>query len=445
MKRIISFVTLICILVALSSCSADKQVSSSDTERVNEATEENTVETNVQTESEAESESDEADQTETEDEFVPTVFEPIPPIEAQVPDHLQNIEGLRWHLAPGSIEGEILSDGASITRNDHLEILGYNIAILDDGSYAVYNLDGEMVAWDDENITFGEWHPYFQFSSLDSQYLDPLTNMTVYDSQLGIGGLDMYNKYLLDEDTGVIYEYYVESYKEIGDDISAVVVCGDYDETKNYPKWVQTGKYGIASEGKLVIPCEYDNGTAFDEFGIAALEKKGKWAYFDREGNQLTDFIYEETGRNYGFYFALDVAEADLPCPGASSYGYIAVCRDGKYGYIDLEGNIVIDCIFDDARGVCDGKAWVKTAEGWGVIELEDYVPLYDEEAAKELLTSCYELYFGCEIQGAEPCYDYSEYYGTKAYFFNIVTQNANGDKFEYLCAVTHEGVVWVI
>lgn len=445
MKSLISLITILCILAAFSSCTAEKEVSKG-TENVSKAVTQSTAETEEQTEAVTDSEvSETTEPDEQEDEFVPTVFEPIPPNEREVPEYLRNIEGLRWHLAPGSIEGEILPDGASVHRDDYLEIFGYSIATLDDGSYAIYNLDGEMVAWDDENITFGEWHPYFQFSSLDSQYLDPLTNMTVYDSQLGIGGLDMYNKYLLDEDTGVIYEYYVESYEEIGDDISAVVVCGDYDETKNYPKWVQTGKYGIASEGKLVIPCEYDNGTAFDEFGIAALEKKGKWAYFDREGNQLTDFIYEETGRNYGFYFALDVAEADLPCPGASSYGYIAVCRDGKYGYIDLQGNTVIDCIFEDARAVCDGKAWVKTIEGWGVIELEGYVPLYDEEAAKELLTSGYEFLNNQTVISAEPCYDHSEYYGTKVYFFNIVIQNANGNNFEYLCAVTHEGVVWII
>ena len=55
--------------------------------------------------------------------------------------------------------------------------------------------------------------------------------------------------------------------------------------------------------------------------------------------------------------------------PFCATEGYIAAKKDGKCGYLDLDGNIVVPFgVFDDVRPVHNGKAWVKFNGKWGVI-----------------------------------------------------------------------------
>ena len=49
---------------------------------------------------------------------------------------------------------------------------------------------------------------------------------------------------------------------------------------------------------------------------------------------------------------------------------YLPVCKDGKWGLIDVNGNEVLTCQFEDITSVYDGKAWAKQNGKWGVIEL---------------------------------------------------------------------------
>lgn len=60
--------------------------------------------------------------------------------------------------------------------------------------------------------------------------------------------------------------------------------------------------------------------------------------YVDEDGNVIASGY--ETG--YPFY-----------------EGYAAVKKDGKWGYIDTSGNVVVDFVFDKATPLYDGKAWV--------------------------------------------------------------------------------------
>lgn len=62
------------------------------------------------------------------------------------------------------------------------------------------------------------------------------------------------------------------------------------------------------------------------------------------------------------------LAEAASFC---ATEGYIALNDNGKYFYIDTEGNFVTDRIFDDVRPVHYGLAWVKYHGKWGVIALD--------------------------------------------------------------------------
>ena len=58
--------------------------------------------------------------------------------------------------------------------------------------------------------------------------------------------------------------------------------------------------------------------------------------------------------------------------PFCATEGYIAAKKDGKCGYLDLDGNEVIAFgILEDVRPVHDGKAWAKFEGKWGVLSFE--------------------------------------------------------------------------
>ena len=58
--------------------------------------------------------------------------------------------------------------------------------------------------------------------------------------------------------------------------------------------------------------------------------------------------------------------------PFCATEGYIAAKKDGKCGYLDLDGNEVVPFgILEDVRPVHDGKAWAKFEDKWGVLSFE--------------------------------------------------------------------------
>ena len=57
--------------------------------------------------------------------------------------------------------------------------------------------------------------------------------------------------------------------------------------------------------------------------------------------------------------------------------------KDGKWGFVDIEGNAVVEPQYQDARPFRSGFAPVQIGEKWGYISLEEYelvIPaIYDE------------------------------------------------------------------
>ena len=45
---------------------------------------------------------------------------------------------------------------------------------------------------------------------------------------------------------------------------------------------------------------------------------------------------------------------------------------NGKWNYINLADVYQTNLGFDEAATACDGKAWVKSVNGWGVVALAD-------------------------------------------------------------------------
>ena len=61
---------------------------------------------------------------------------------------------------------------------------------------------------------------------------------------------------------------------------------------------------------------------------IFATSKDGKWGFVDKVGNVVVDYIYDKT---------TDVNE----------YGYAGIKKDGKWGVIDNTGNIVLEPTYE--------------------------------------------------------------------------------------------------
>ncbi|MBQ4066281.1 MAG: WG repeat-containing protein [Clostridia bacterium] len=126
-----------------------------------------------------------------------------------------------------------------------------------------------------------------------------------------------------------------------------------------------TQKYGIAINSILVVNCVYDSYENYQN-GTCALQKDGMWTFFNKNGEEIISGYYDS------FY--------------NSSYGYIALYRDGMWAYCDYEGNLVTDFVFEEARPVYRGMAWVKLDGYWKVIRLTDYEESFTEADASAAL-----------------------------------------------------------
>ena len=90
---------------------------------------------------------------------------------------------------------------------------------------------------------------------------------------------------------------------------------------------------------------DIDNLYFSKEEGLADVKKDGKYGYIDKEGHVVIPFEYD---------YAEDFSE-----------GLAQVRKDGKYGFIDKEGHVVIPFEYDDAEDFSEGLAHVEKDGEW--------------------------------------------------------------------------------
>ena len=131
--------------------------------------------------------------------------------------------------------------------------------------------------------------------------------------------------------------YFSESYSKaavIANNLKPYDVCHPYSEGMACVE--VKGKCGfIDKNGYEIIPCKYDDAKGFSE-GMAyveiELEEGRQFAYIDKTGIQR----YTSTDTIYG---PREIKEYDFK---SYSHGMVGVWNNGKYGYIDKMGNVVI-------------------------------------------------------------------------------------------------------
>lgn len=141
---------------------------------------------------------------------------------------------------------------------------------------------------------------------------------------------------------------------------------------------------------------DFDLGTAvFEQIGMysegyAAAKTNGKWGVVDLSLNWLLpaeydEIIQDELGRCYarGAVFARkddtvylfaggeQVGETFEDARPFSDEGFAAVRKNGKWGFVDVNGTVMIDFLFDDALSFGQHLAAVKIGEFWGYISMQ--------------------------------------------------------------------------
>ncbi len=137
---------------------------------------------------------------------------------------------------------------------------------------------------------------------------------------------------------------------------------GGYDASKiKY-----TGVFGYrTSDGTIVFDGTLSGAVGFEN-GLGAIKKDGKWAYIDDDGQLLTDFLYSDTKVSNHLHDNNDVY--------LESEGFIPVCKDEKWGWIDNRGNEVVSAEYDKTTPVYESHAWTCENGKWGILDLSKVV-----------------------------------------------------------------------
>ncbi len=213
----------------------------------------------------------------------------------------------------------------------------------------------------------------------------------VFTVQNGTIDVDYFWQFGWPGDPSCFYDY-DESTGEITDEWNVpyngtdTILVGKHDDQWNW-------KYGLYKKDTFLTSIDFENGKMnfASNNGVFALYKNDKWGYFDKDGNQIIDFVCDSVGcvpdgmlglcvTGYGTdETGTDISESDSIHEHNDIYmatdGYIPVRIDGQWALYDVSGTQVIPTdVFAEIRPVHNGLAWVKDKETglWGVIQLEE-------------------------------------------------------------------------
>ncbi|MBQ3066208.1 MAG: WG repeat-containing protein [Clostridia bacterium] len=166
--------------------------------------------------------------------------------------------------------------------------------------------------------------------------------------------------------------------------------CGYLFEDKMAVKY--DGKYHYCDAQFQTLFGSYDYAGTFNG-GLAAVREGDAWYIIDAAGNKVTgayeEIKVDEKGVSYrngvafvkdgGRYYLIDTAGkrvgdtswADVDCFNSAQPA--AVSNGEKWGYTDASGNMVLDYTYEEAKSFMYGFAAVAKDGKWGYIILDDY------------------------------------------------------------------------
>lgn len=263
-------------------------------------------------------------------------------------------------------------------------------------NYMVVDKDGEtelevFFGWgDNNNNTIIDVEDYFYFLNENEISMEEWMNLTEKYMTVGmddiqwillqeegtteevIGGNDYIERDFLDEDLlQWMWVIKPQEYKDIifmDDEFIGVqnfddkwaIMTVDGEQITDFQYDSITGFHdGIAvinrniyinKECEVVLENTYEVCRSFSEKRSAVLQD-GKWGFIDIEGNLVIPPLYDEVG-----WFNNNVVPVKL---------------NNKWGVIDSSGNVILDCVYDAIRDYQDGYAAVMMNKKWGFVDTE--------------------------------------------------------------------------
>ncbi len=156
------------------------------------------------------------------------------------------------------------------------------------------------------------------------------------------------------------------------------------------------GKFGYYDEFAEKKFGEYDAAGAFQN-GMAAVKAGGKWMLVDDTGSQKSDeydeivlddggrydvnghILVKTSGNEYKILNSSLKEEAAFNCSDTdvlTEDGIIAVCVNGKWGFVNTKGETVIEPSFENAKSFSNGIAAVCSDGKWGFIDTDGKVAI---------------------------------------------------------------------
>ena len=166
--------------------------------------------------------------------------------------------------------------------------------------------------------------------------------------------------------------------------------AGYFTESSGYIPVKIDGKWKYTNLDGEFLPGAYESAGSFYNHK-AAVRKDGRWYLIDEQGKKASDDTYEDIKLDlYGCYLQSGVIIAkengryrlydenfkqkgDFSCDDIDiciGGGPIAFRQGEKWGYADLDGNIVAQPAFASAKSFSNGFAAVESEQGlWGFVD----------------------------------------------------------------------------
>ncbi|MBP2628256.1 MAG: hypothetical protein H6Q69_142 [Firmicutes bacterium] len=219
-------------------------------------------------------------------------------------------------------------------------------------------IDSKVYALDEENkptdVSSLAWGPWETMLSLMQFYIGNYNELYPEDSQSKWGFFNLLTGEI------VVPPIYEHVYPFYGTKLAKVIL-------NKKTGFIDTRGRGI---GGIV----WDEAHTFNIAAMCAVRKGALWGYIGRDGELVFEPQFDEVGE---WKVLFEIAPYSKPSrdevlrQACSKKEYAAwVKKDGKYGYIDDQGNYFVEPLFDDARDFwAYHYAPVKVYEKWGFID----------------------------------------------------------------------------
>ena len=149
------------------------------------------------------------------------------------------------------------------------------------------------------------------------------------------------------------------------------------------------GKYGYVDvNGKYVIEPQYDDAASFSE-RLASVASKNRYGYIDKTGKVVIDYRYEDA-RSFSEGLAMVVEKGAIKYINADGLQVISVAQYAnafpfqggvarvvkldngisKYDYIDKNGGRINETSYDMAYDMSEGLAVIKVKQKYGYMDI---------------------------------------------------------------------------